>query len=76
MMILLIVTNGQLRGLIVKVTKEDFDSLILIFQLVDHYEKEFKVICSWMEIMVWSKDVDNNVVYLVVSSITVFSDVG
>jgi len=35
---LLIVTAGQFRGLSEKVTKEDLDSLIFIFQLVNHCE--------------------------------------
>lgn len=42
MMMLLIVTAGQFRGLSEKVTKENLDSLIFIFQLVNHCEREFR----------------------------------
>jgi len=59
---LLIVTAGQFRGLSEKVTKEDLDSLIFIFQLVNHCEVEFRWVCNWWDAVVWSYEIDNRAV--------------
>jgi hypothetical protein len=73
---LLIVTAGQFRGLSEKVTKEDFDSLIFIFQLVNHCEREFRWVWIWWDAVVWSEETDNRAVSSAYVPTKVFSDVG
>lgn len=62
MTMLLIVTAGLFRGLSEKVTKEDLDSLIFIFQLVNHCERVFRWVWSWWDAVVWSEETDNRAV--------------
>lgn len=75
MMMLLKETAGQLWGSSEKVTKEDFDSLIFIFQLVNHCERLLRWVCSCWVAMTWSEEADNKAVSSAYARTMVFSEV-
>jgi hypothetical protein len=76
MLMLFIDTLGQPWGQNAKVTKEDLASLIFIFQLVNHYEKVFRWVCSCWDAMIWSGETDNKAVSSAYVPTIVSSDVG
>lgn len=73
---LLIETVGHLCGLSEKVTKEDLNSLILIFQSVNHWERVFKWAWSCCDAMSRSEETDNKAISSAYFPTIVFSDVG